>query len=229
MTDWTAITAELAKPLDRRYVRPPPQGKYGEYVDAHHVVSEANRIFGFNGWCYTVSTIQQTNNAESDGKHHVGYYAVVRVTVDGITREDAGHGQGHGKSLGDAHDSAVKEAVTDGLKRALRTFGNPFGLALYDKTQEHVRDVGADARAADEDQAKLSNAQSLEELKTAFEAIFRSWGRDSAGHSRVPQAIIEAKDRRKAELQDLDRRKQAARDAAGPAAETLYADHEDFQ
>ena len=33
-----------------------------------------------------------------------------------------------------------KEAATDALKRALRTFGNPFGLALYDKSRENVDD-----------------------------------------------------------------------------------------
>ena len=37
--------------------------------------------------------------------------------------------------LGQAHESALKEAETDAMKRALMTFGNPFGLALYDKQQ----------------------------------------------------------------------------------------------
>jgi hypothetical protein len=41
---------------------------------------------------------------------------------------------------GDAHDSAMKEAVTDALKRALRSFGWPFGLALYDKSGAHIAD-----------------------------------------------------------------------------------------
>lgn len=31
-----------------------------------------------------------------------------------------------------------KEAETDAMKRALMTFGNPFGLALYDKRQREV-------------------------------------------------------------------------------------------
>ncbi len=33
----------------------------------------------------------------------------------------------------------MKAAETDAMKRALATFGNPFGLALYDKTQAGVR------------------------------------------------------------------------------------------
>ena len=32
-----------------------------------------------------------------------------------------------------AHEMALKAAETDATKRALATFGNPFGLALYDK------------------------------------------------------------------------------------------------
>jgi hypothetical protein len=40
---------------------------------------------------------------------------------------------------GEAHESAIKEAETDAMKRALSTFGNPFGLALYDKEQQNVR------------------------------------------------------------------------------------------
>ena len=40
--------------------------------------------------------------------------------------------------LGQAHESAIKEAETDAMKRALMTFGNPFGLALYDKQQRQV-------------------------------------------------------------------------------------------
>ncbi|MDM7954732.1 MAG: Rad52/Rad22 family DNA repair protein [Cyanobium sp. CZS 25K] len=35
--------------------------------------------------------------------------------------------------MGQAHESALKEAETDAMKRALMTFGHPFGLALYDK------------------------------------------------------------------------------------------------
>ena len=39
-----------------------------------------------------------------------------------------------------SHESAIKEAETDAMKRALMTFGNQFGLALYDKDQKNVVD-----------------------------------------------------------------------------------------
>lgn len=143
MTDWDAISAELSKPLDPRHVKPPPRGKYGDYIEGWHAIAEANRIFGHGGWSYTVQTLQMTNAdaEERNGKtqHKVGYLAVVSVTVGDATRTDVGHGQGHMPTAGDAHDSAMKEAVTDALKRALRSFGWCFGLALYDKSKEHVQ------------------------------------------------------------------------------------------
>ena len=58
--------------------------------------------------------------------------------LPGVDREDVGAGHGYDVDCGLAHESAIKEAVTDALKRALRTFGNPFGLALYDKSRENV-------------------------------------------------------------------------------------------
>ena len=136
--NWDAASAELTKKLDPRHVKPPPQGKYGEYIEGWHAIGEANRIFGYGGWSYSADRIHLTNEEHNGGKHRIGYFAQVSVTVGDVTRSDVGHGQGFGKSLGDAHDSAVKEAVTDALKRALRTFGNPFGLALYDKTKANV-------------------------------------------------------------------------------------------
>jgi hypothetical protein len=42
-------------------------------------------------------------------------------------------------TIGQAHERALKGAETDATKRALATFGNPFGLALYDREQTRVR------------------------------------------------------------------------------------------
>jgi hypothetical protein len=50
-------------------------------------------------------------------------------------------GAGHGSALhaGEAHEQALKEAETDATKRALSSFGNIFGLALYDREKRGVR------------------------------------------------------------------------------------------
>ncbi len=65
----------------------------------------------------------------------------IRVRVGEVVINREGHGSGHGWAMlpGEAHESAIKEAETDATKRALATFGNPFGLALYDKERKGVR------------------------------------------------------------------------------------------
>lgn len=136
---------ELNKKLDPSYVRPPKQfGPKGSYIEGWHAISEANRIFGFDGWSYEViearcvcENPRQIGQQKKDG-WGVTYTAKVRVTINGIVREDFGAGHGYDVDAGLAHESAVKEAVTDSLKRALRTFGNIFGLALYDKDRAGV-------------------------------------------------------------------------------------------
>ena len=71
----------------------------------------------------------------------MSYIARVRITITAgersVIREGSGSGSGDGiaMDLGLAHESALKEAETDATKRALMTFGNPFGLALYAKQQ----------------------------------------------------------------------------------------------
>ena len=86
---------------------------------------------------------KEVSRTEANGKHKVGYEAMVRVTVntdDGnIFRDGTGHGSQYAVDLFDAIEGAAKEAETDAMKRALMTFGNPFGLALYDKTQKNVQ------------------------------------------------------------------------------------------
>ena len=70
------------------------------------------------------------------------YTTKVRITVragDTVTvREGIGTGIGRSSSPEAAHEMGLKAAETDATKRALATFGNPFGLALYDKDQSQV-------------------------------------------------------------------------------------------
>ena len=72
---------------------------------------------------------------EQRGTFLAVYIAKVRITVkaDGliIIREGHGTGEGRGSMPGEVHDIALKAAETDATKRALATFGRPFGLALY--------------------------------------------------------------------------------------------------
>ena len=84
--------------------------------------------------------------------HEAAYTAKVRVCVRAgdisIVREGSGSGEAKAPSPGQAHELALKGAETDATKRALATFGNPFGLALYDREQVGVRKVRGQAAPA---------------------------------------------------------------------------------
>ena len=134
----------LSGKLNEKFVKTRAErGLTLSYVEAWHVIDEANRVFGFEGWD------RETVWAEcvwADGRRDpksCSYAVRVRIRVragEGIvSRDGSGVGHGTGATLGEAHESALKEAETDATKRALTTFGNLFGLALYDKAQNGVR------------------------------------------------------------------------------------------
>lgn len=192
--DWEIITRELRKPLDAAAVRKPAPGKFGEYVDGKHVIDEANRIFGHDGWSYEVTRLQQVSEQTVQGRngeqYRVGYLCGVRVNVGGVVREGLAVGSGNGKpdSMADHHESAVKEAETDALKRALRSFGNTFGLALYEKDKSK-RDV-AEVIPQDVLDA-VRGAVDLPSLQAVWSAN-KNW--------QLHPEFKEAKDQRKSEL-----------------------------
>lgn len=132
--------AMLEAPLNRSHVKQRTQaGRKLDYVEGWHAIAEANRIFGFDDWWRETVDMREIRAPEQiDGKWRVGYIAKVRVQALGVIREGTGYGSGIDKDVGNAIESAVKEAETDAMKRALMTFGNPFGLALYDKEQAAV-------------------------------------------------------------------------------------------
>ena len=140
----------LAAPLDRANVQTRSQSNRNfSYLEGWHVIAEANRIFGFDGWqretlhCQCVSERERSIGSGQDPRGQrsgwgVTYTAKARIQVGEIIREGSGAGHGIDMDLGQAHESAIKEAETDAMKRALMTFGNQFGLALYDKQQRQV-------------------------------------------------------------------------------------------
>ncbi|KAH9965177.1 Rad52/22 family double-strand break repair protein-domain-containing protein [Russula dissimulans] len=142
------IQTKLNRRLGPEYVsqRPAPGGGPKlTYVEGWKIIGLANEVFGYNGWCSTVTRIE-TDFIDMDPesrRFNVGITALVKITLrDGTYHEDIGYGTGENlKSKGAALDKAKKEAVTDGVKRALRNFGNLLGLCLYEKsfTQEVIK------------------------------------------------------------------------------------------
>ena len=126
----------LRRNLDHRYIRTrEANGHALYYIEGWYAISEANRIFGFDGWNRETIESRCVLARENRGSFLAVYIAKVRMTVhaEGSTtiREGHGTGEGRGTSPGEVHDIALKAAETDATKRALATFGKPFGLALY--------------------------------------------------------------------------------------------------
>jgi hypothetical protein len=139
--------AALSAPLDPARICTRKQGRASvPYLKGWAVIEEANAIFGFDGWqrqtiaCQCVTQAERSIGEERKPGWGVTYIARVRITVFAgsrglLIREGTGAGHGIDVDLGQAHESAIKEAETDAMKRALVTFGARFGLSLYDRNQ----------------------------------------------------------------------------------------------
>ena len=137
----------LASPLDPARICTRKQGRASvPYLKGWAVIEEANAIFGFDGWqrqtlfCQCVTQAERSIGEDRKPGWGVTYIARVRITVFAgsrglLIREGTGAGHGIDVDLGQAHESAIKEAETDAMKRALVTFGARFGLSLYDRNQ----------------------------------------------------------------------------------------------
>jgi len=135
---------QLKAKLDPKHIKTrSADGVELSYVEGWHVVSEANRIFGFDAWDRK-TILNSCVWSGTSGEYFVAAYtAKVRISVRAgdatIVRDGSGSGEGKARTRGQAHDFALKAAETDATKRALSTFGNAFGLALYDPEQAGVR------------------------------------------------------------------------------------------
>ena len=113
------------------------------YVEGWHVIAEANRIFGYDAWDRRTLATRCVWNGAVGPYHEAAYTAKVRVCVRAgditVVREGSGSGEAKAPTPGQAHELALKSAETDATKRALATFGNPFGLALYENRSVSAR------------------------------------------------------------------------------------------
>jgi hypothetical protein len=126
----------LRRQPDHRHIRTrEANGRELTYLEGWYAISEANRIFGFDGWSRETIESRCVLARENRGTFLAVYLARVRVTVQAngatVIREGHGTGEGRDTSPGKVHDIALKAAETDATKRALATFGKPFGLELY--------------------------------------------------------------------------------------------------
>lgn len=245
---------ELTAPLVSTHVKTRAQaGRNLSYIESWWAISEANRIFGHDNWNRETIDLRQLGEPRLvDGKYRVGYMAKVRITVNlgeqylrQVIREGCGFGSGIDKDADQAHESALKEAESDAMKRALMTFGNPFGLALYDKTQANVVDPGREP-APSPSGGRLPAAQAKREghdarikadIAGANAAGLRDWHENFDSYTAIlPFSWLDSvkdmledrltelsgEERAKAETEALD---DGFRNAVGPAVSSRVAGH----
>ena len=134
-----SIIKELEKPLDPSLVsqRKGRAGRVYSYIEGHTAIDQANKVFGIGGWGYELAgdvSLREIENIDpktGEVSRTRAYSAPVRVTVPGVPpRTDIGF---HvvAEESGEGHETACKGAVTDGLKRALRSYGDRLGNGLY--------------------------------------------------------------------------------------------------
>jgi len=144
---------ELKKDVEQKHVRHREvSGRELAYIEGWHAITEANRIFGFDGWNRETLDSKCVLSREARSIYVAVYTVKVRLSVSAkdrvVVREGHGTGEGRGGTPGEAHDFGLKAAETDATKRALATFGRPFGLGLYAGASPAVRDATrADASA----------------------------------------------------------------------------------
>jgi DNA repair and recombination protein RAD52 len=135
------------------------------FIEGFRAIDQANRLFGFGNWGgEVVGDIRyQQLHLGADPHEAIGmYWATVRVSVAGCEpRSDVGCGFASEATV-EAHDTAIKAAVTDALKRALRQWGPQFGNSLYDRASP----------------TRLSSARELSDLRSAVLALGAALGLD---------------------------------------------------
>ncbi|XP_034031516.1 DNA repair protein RAD52 homolog isoform X2 [Thalassophryne amazonica] len=135
--EYQAVHSALRQKLGPEYIstRLAGGGQRVCYIEGHRVISLANEMFGYNGWSHSISQQNVDFVDLINGKFYVGVSAFVKVQLkDGAFHEDVGYGVSEGlKSKALSLEKARKEAVTDGMKRALKCFGNALGNCILDK------------------------------------------------------------------------------------------------
>jgi hypothetical protein len=151
-TNKDELELELQKGLDPTHV----EKKQGySYVAHAHMVSNLNRLFGFDGWDIYQEPIEVVHKSEEEKNGRTKYTIVctvrLRLTVRGringewreTVKEEVGTCGNTGFNIIDVWNTAYCGAPTYALKRAAHWMGNQFGASLYDRNNP-VHEGGQD-------------------------------------------------------------------------------------
>ena len=181
---------QLRAKLDGRHVKTrKANGTELHYVEGWHVIAEANRIFGYDAWDRrTLATNCVSSSATASfilpptPRRFASPCGPAKQPSLGRDQEPE---KPEPPTPGEAHELALKGAETDATKRALATFGNPFGLALYDREQFGVRKCRG---------AKEAPALGPWILRTASGSEQASFEKPSEFAAELRKAMSDAKD-----------------------------------
>ena len=188
-----AVTQKLGQPLDPALVsqRKGRGGRTFDYLEGHAVIDQANRIFGFGGWGYelvgevTLRQIETVDSQTGEIRTASVYTAPVRVTVAGaLPRTDLGF-HAVTDETPDGHDTASKGAVTDGMKRAFRSFGCQFGNSFYGNQSQ------ATAAPRPERVAPPANGRSGQSSSNGTSGQSQSKGRNDSQMETLRKRLME--------------------------------------
>eukprot|EP00912_Choanoflagellata_sp_UC4_P000883 UC4_evm7s543 len=123
------------------------------YLQFGDAVRLAHRCFGFNGWSLQIKRFETdylNKSRKNKNNCDVAVSAIVRITLkDGSYHEDIGFGTAENMSRPTAAiEKAKKQAVSDGMKRALRQYGPALGSCLADSNfTKYIKPRAREARS----------------------------------------------------------------------------------
>ena len=198
-----AVTQALGQPLDPELVsqRKGRGGRSFDYLEGHAVIDQANRIFGYGGWGYelvgdvTLRRVETIDTQTGEVKVSLGYSAPVRVTVAGaLPRTDIGVHPVTEDNL-DGHDTAMKGAVTDGMKRAFRSFGVQFGNGFYGdqapRSAPQPERVATQAKANGKPAQAVSNDRTESQVEMLRRRLFEIAAEQGLDEDQVRSAVVD--------------------------------------
>lgn len=153
---------QLLRPVNPRRVQKDRDGM--SHLAGYDVSAHLTRIFGFGGWEKRIRSLELVSEAElKDTKRdRMGWHVTYRCLMTLHVKDPAGNviwsnddgATGSASNLpakGDAHDFAMKNAITYALKRCAKDLGDQFGLSLYNKGSLDpliIRTLAADGESA---------------------------------------------------------------------------------
>ncbi len=143
----------------------------------------------------TLRQVETVDPQTGEVKTTIGYSAPVRVTVAGaLPRTDIGVHPVTEDNM-DGHDTAMKGAVTDGMKRAFRSFGLQFGNGFYGdqapRSAPQPERVATQAKANGKPAQAVSNDRNQSQAEMLRRRLFEIAAEQGLDEDQVRSAVVD--------------------------------------